>query len=220
MNREELYYKISNKVLENSKEKILNEILKKTLSTICMIIEKNNIKIENKKEFNSKYLNNTIELIFNDLKQKNNELFSNNLISNVKQSNAKQKTTNNIKNIFCTKNKIKDTPPSPKSKTSENKIKLNQINLYIPSVVYFCKNIPNSIEIPRKIFNANFTLQKNINKYHYFTVKLNHNNKSYYITYAELNKFTKREIIAIYFNNEQIFENEFPYELKEEYDFY
>ncbi|ORY73574.1 hypothetical protein LY90DRAFT_503115 [Neocallimastix californiae] len=151
-------------------------------------------------------------------KEQNNELLNDNLIAKVIQSNVKKTSNSNVGKLFYIKKETKNSSSVPNLK-EENKE--NHLNLIIPSVVYFCKNIPNAIEIPKNLIKANLNfLQKNENKYHYFTVKLNHNDKIYFVTYAELNKFTKREIIAIYLNNKPICKDNFPYELKEKYDFF
>jgi len=107
---------------------------------------------------------------------------------------SKLRSNNEIKNFFCTKNRLNN------NKSNQQTINdLFNITLFIPNVTYFCKNIPNAIEIPKNLLNNNqIKLQNNTNKYYYFIANINFNNKTYRNTYAKQNKFTKCEIISIY----------------------
>ena len=48
---------------------------------------------------------------------------------------------------------------------------------------------------------------------------LNIDDKEYLVTYAEENKYSKREIIEILYNNTEISKDELPQEIKTKYGF-
>ncbi|KAL6612197.1 hypothetical protein U3516DRAFT_827684, partial [Neocallimastix sp. 'constans'] len=134
MNQDEIYLDITNKILENAKIKIIKEVYNNVLNALCKTIEDNNIKIEKKKKFTLKYLNETIELSFNKAKEQNNELLNDNLIAKVIQSNVKKTSNSNVGKLFYIKKETKNSSSVPNLK-EENKE--NHLNLIIPSVVYF-----------------------------------------------------------------------------------
>jgi len=207
---------ISEKILNQIKTKILKEVSETVFNAICQEVQEKNkeIEINNSKQRNAMKLNKTINSVFECLKEDSDYLFSEEIIEKVKQP-SKIRSNTNLTQVFCDNDKVIN-------KTSNtHPINKNTLSLTIPGVVYFCKDIPNAIEIPKGLFdNINHKLKKNVNDYHFFTVKLDYKSKFYYITYAEQNKYTKREIVAIYLNNEPINVDNLPYELKEKYDFY
>ena len=225
MTSEKVYNEISERVFDSIRITILKRILDNILDALCKVIRRQHIKIENKDNYNIKYLNNTIETVLTKAKHENQELFSeadNSILSknfNVSKFNSSVKA----KTIFCTQIKNKKFRNSRRQPSTDE---LFESALSFQSVVYFCKNIPNAIEIPKNVLSSYTTennpilLQNKMNKYHFFIANIPYKKKTYRIIYAEKNKFSRREIISIHLENNPVNKAVLPYELQEQYDLY
>ncbi|ORX76788.1 hypothetical protein BCR32DRAFT_303130 [Anaeromyces robustus] len=228
-NQIEVYDEISKQVFEDIKFKLFKEIIGNVFNSIYITVREKNIEIENKKEYNSKYFYSTIELIFEKLKQENKELFGNDdLIDKLNQ--YFQKNLSDIKKKFCTNSrKYKKITQENNSISISNNNNNNNNNIpldfipnipLIPSIIIFCKDIPNAIEYPYNTIDKGLITKYNKIKYHFFKVNFNYEGKMYKVIYAEKNKYTKREVISIYIDNILNNKINLPYQLKEKYDFY
>ncbi|ORX41579.1 hypothetical protein BCR36DRAFT_215701, partial [Piromyces finnis] len=85
--------------------------------------------------------------------------------------------------------------------------------------IIFTPNIQLALEISYKEIKKDIKLQKLPEYYHFFVLPLNIDDKEYIITYAEENKYSKREIIEILLDNVEISKDALSKEIKTKYEF-
>ena len=110
-----------------------------------------------------------------------------------------------LSNTFCFK-----TPPKNDTKK----------DIFESVPIIFSPNIQLALEIPYKEIKKDVKLQKLPEHYRFFAFPLNIDNKEYIITYAEENKYSKREIIEILHNNVEISKDILSQEIKTKYGFF
>lgn len=198
---------LSERIYEEIQINILKESYNIIIDALSRTMETK--KFNKDKECTLKRLHKTIELMHKKLLEQHGELVSENIVQKLKFRMPDSKS--NIGQVFCQAKNISKV---------ENK-NINNANDKKKKIV-FSKEIPNSIEIPKNIFETKpLNLKYDINDYHFFTVNINEENKdiSYYLTYAERNKYSKRELIALYKGKEQLELNELPQNIKTRYNF-
>jgi hypothetical protein len=87
------------------------------------------------------------------------------------------------------------------------------------SSIVFSPFIQNAVEISQNDVKTDVQLPKSLEHYHFFVFSLNIDGKEYIVTYAEENKYSKRELIEIVHNNVSVDRNVLSKELKEKYYF-
>jgi len=204
---ENLANSISKKVYEDVQNNILKESFNTVFSALARVMEKTDC--EKDKEWTMNRLNKTIELTRNLVIKEDKELFDKDIVEKVKIPSMNIKS--DLGQVFCyNKGKNVDKEKEIKEEPQEN-IKLE-----------FIKEIPNAIEIPRSLFDIKLNLTHHPNEYHYFTVYISEENNmdtSYYLTYAERNKFSKRELIALYKEQLPLSLDKLPESIKNKYSF-
>ncbi|ORX73453.1 hypothetical protein BCR32DRAFT_285615 [Anaeromyces robustus] len=190
-------------VIKNLSQKRYNEIRREVLLDVIDIVFDtiaSRVSIENKdKSYTIKKLTNSIELIYKLIEQQNNEKIPSEIIRSIKP-----RITNKLNNTFCYK------PPS-KNENINNKNENDKI--------IFCPNVQLSLEVSYNEIKKDVHLKKSVEHYRFFVFPITINNKEYIITFAEENKYTKREIIEILDNNISVDENVLSSEIKNKYFF-
>ena len=149
------------------------------------------------KTYTSKKLKNTIELLYKLLGDMNNDNFPSDIFNSLKPH-----ITTKLINTFCFK-----------QRNINNRYILDQ------TPIIFSPNIQLALEISYKEIKKDVKLQKSPELYRFFVLPLNIDKKEYIITYAEENKYSKREIIEILYYNNEINRNILPEEIKIKYNF-
>jgi len=149
------------------------------------------------KTYTSKKLKNTIESLYKLLGDMNNDNFPSDIFNSLKPH-----ITTKLINTFCFK-----------QRNINNRYILDQ------TPIIFSPNIQLALEISYKEIKKDVKLQKSPELYRFFVFPLNIDKKEYIVTYAEENKYTKREIIEILHYNYEINRNILPEEIKAKYNF-
>lgn len=178
------------------KRTVITDAIDLVLNTIASQTSLN----EKDKTFTNKKLTNTIELLYKLLGDLHNDQFPSDIIKSLKPH-----ITTQLSNTFCFK---------PQAKTEAN----NDIFDQVP--IIFLPNIQLALEISYKEVKRDIKLQKLPEHYRFFVFPLTIDQKEYLITYAEENKYSKREIIEILYNDTEISKDELPQEIKTKYGFY
>ena len=145
-------------------------------------------------------MTNTIELLYKLLGDLHNDQFPSDIINSLKPH-----ITTQLNNTFCFK---------PQNKNETTRDILDDVP------IIFSPNIQLALEISYKEIRKDVKLQKLPEHYRFFVFPLNMDDKEYLITYAEENKYSKREIIEILHNNTEINKDALPQEIKTKYGFY
>jgi len=154
------------------------------------------------KSFTVKKLTKSVDLLYKKLSEINNNKIPSDIINTLKP-----KILPKLNNTFCYKSPTKNEKNEKENNiTSENQ-------------VFFTLNIQQAIEIPFKEIKKEFKLQKSIEHYRFFVFPLIKNENEYIITYAEENKYSKREIVEILHNNVSVDKNILSDEIKNKYGF-
>ncbi|ORX41436.1 hypothetical protein BCR36DRAFT_588060, partial [Piromyces finnis] len=190
-------------IVKNISQKRLNE-LKRTVITdaIDLVLNSigNQVSINEKnKSFTVKKLTKTIELMYKLIGDLNNEQFPSDIVDSLKPH-----ITSNLSNTFCYKAPVKST---------SNK------EIFDSTPIIFTPNIQLALEISYKEIKKDVKLPKLPEHYHFFVFPLNIDDKEYIITYAEENKYSKREIIEILLDNVEISKDILSHEIKTKYGF-
>jgi len=86
--------------------------------------------------------------------------------------------------------------------------------------VIFSPNIQSAVEIPySEVKKDDVYLPKSVEHYRFFVFPMNHDGKEYLVTYAEENKYSKREVIEILHEKNEISKDILIPELKNKYYF-
>ena len=178
------------------KRTVITDAIDLVLNTIASQTSLN----EKDKTFTNKKLTNTIELLYKLLGDLHNDQFPSDIIKSLKPH-----ITTQLSNTFCFK---------PQAKTEANKDIIDQVP------IIFLPNIQLALEISYKEVKRDIKLQKLPEHYRFFVFPLTIDQKEYIITYAEENKYSKREIIEILYNDTEISKDELPQEIKTKYGFY
>jgi len=178
------------------KRTVITDAIDLVLNTIASQTSLN----EKDKTFTNKKLTNTIELLYKLLGDLHNDQFPSDIIKSLKPH-----ITTQLSNTFCFKQQ---------AKTEANKDIFDQVP------IIFLPNIQLALEISYKEVKRDIKLQKLPEHYRFFIFPLTIDQKEYLITYAEENKYSKREIIEILYNNTEISKDELPQEIKTKYGFY
>jgi len=185
---------LSKKRLNEFKQTVINDVIDLILNTIT----KQTSFSKKDRTYTSKRLTNTIEELYKILGDIDNDQFPSNIISSLKPH-----ITTQLSNTFCFKSR---------SKNNKNK------NLSEDVSLIFSSYIPQAIEVSFREIKKNVKLQKLPEYYRFFVFPLIINEKKYIITYAEENKYSKREIIEILQDNVEIDKNELSAEIKLKYN--
>ena len=154
------------------------------------------------KSFTVKKLTKSVDLLYKKLGEINNDKIPSDIVNTLKP-----KILPKLNNTFCYKSQTKNEKNEKENNiTSENQ-------------VFFTLNIQQAIEIPFKEIKKEFKLQKSIEHYRFFVFPLIKNENEYIITYAEENKYSKREIVEILHNNVSVDKNILSDEIKNKYGF-
>ncbi|KAG4081640.1 hypothetical protein H8356DRAFT_1384358 [Neocallimastix lanati (nom. inval.)] len=192
-------------VVKNLSQKRYDELRRNVIIDAIDIVFNtisNQVKIDNKdKSFTVRKLTNSIELIYDLSSQENNDKIPSEIIKSIKP-----RISHKLNNTFCYK------LPSKNENTNLGKESKN-------SSIVFSPFIQNAIEVSQNDIKMDVQLPKSLEHYHFFVFPLNMDGKEYIITYAEENKYSKREIIEILHNNVSIDKNILSKELKEKYYF-
>jgi len=186
---------LSQKRYNEVKRTVITDAIDLVLNTIASQTSLN----EKDKTFTTKKLTNTIELLYKLLGDLHNDQFPSDIIKGLKPH-----ITTQLSNTFCFK---------PQAKNEINK----DIFDHVP--IIFLPNIQLALEISYKEIRKDIKLQKMPEHYHFFVFPLNIDDKEYLVTYAEENKYSKREIIEILHNNVEINKDSLPQEIKTKYGF-
>jgi len=186
---------LTQKRYSEMKRTVITDAIDLVLNTIASQTSLN----EKDKSFTNKKLTNTIELLYKLLGDLHNDQFPSDIINSLKPH-----ITTQLSNTFCFK---------PQAKTETNKGVLDQVP------IIFSPNIQLALEISYKEIKKDVKLQKLPEHYHFFIFPLNIDDKEYLVTYAEENKYSKREIIEILHNNTEISKDVLPQEIKTKYGF-
>ncbi|OUM57213.1 hypothetical protein PIROE2DRAFT_17860 [Piromyces sp. E2] len=154
---------------------------------------------EKNKTFTNRKLTNTIELLYKLLGDLHNDQFPSEIMNSLKPH-----VTTQLSNTFCYKTPIKNN--STKDILED-----------IP--IIFSPFIKSAVEVSYKEIKKDFKLQKLPEHYRFFALNLNVNNNEYIITYAEENKYSKREIIEVLEKNVEINKDNLSQEIKTQYGF-
>jgi len=204
---ESLANSISKIVYEDIQINMLKETFNAVLNALARVMKK--IDYEKDKDWTVSQLNKTIELVRKLVIQQNKDLFDKDIVEKVKLPSFNAKS--DLGQVFSySKGKKVDKEREIKEETQEN------------TEFEFIKEIPNAIEIPRSLFDIKFNLMYNPSDYHYFTVNISEENNmdtSYYLTFAERNKFSKRELIALYKGQKPLSLDKLPESIKNKYSF-
>jgi len=199
---------LSDKIHKDIQTEIVKESFQSVIDAVIKVMKEKNF--EKDKECTLKRLNKTIEIMNNKFKEQNEGLIDEDVVNNIKFKVFDSKS--DLGKVFCMGKvvKKKDDSEDESSREIEN-----------DSKVEFIKEIPNALEIPRNLFDIKCELENNINDYHFFTVNISEENGSisYYLTYAELNKFSKRDLLAIFKGNQQLDVSELPQSIRTKYNF-
>jgi len=152
------------------------------------------------KSFTMKKLATTLDSLYKKIGEINSDKLPSEIINSLKP-----KMTPQLNNTFCYKLHSK----------RENKKKKN-IVFEVP--IIFTPNIQLAIEVPSTEIKKDTKLQKSAEHYHFFIFPFNENDNKYVITYAEENKYSKREIIEVTLNNSVVDKSILPEEIKDKYN--
>ena len=186
---------LSQKRYNEVKKIVITDAIDLVLNTIAHQTSIN----EKDKSFTNKKLSNTIELLYKLLGDLHNDQFPSDILASLKPRISTQ-----LSNTFCYKQ-------PPKNKATNDAIETMPI--------IFSPHIEDALEIPYKEIKRGVKLQKLPQHYRYFVLNLNVDDKEYIITYAEENKYSKREIIEILYNNAEISKDTLSQEIKTKYGF-
>ncbi|ORX42242.1 hypothetical protein BCR36DRAFT_308136 [Piromyces finnis] len=193
----EVIKSVSQKRLNELKRTVITDAIDLVLNTIC-----DKVSIDEKdKSFTVKKLTKTIELIYKLLGDLNNDQFPSEIIKSLKPH-----ITSKLNNTFCFKQPSKNNNSNKKS-------------IFESAPIIFYPNIQLALEISYKEIKKDIKLQKLPEHYHFFVFPLTMDDKEYIITYAEENKYSKREIIEILLDDVEVSKDVLPHEIKTKYGF-
>lgn len=190
-------------VIKNLSQKRLNEIKRTVITDVIDLVLNtisNQVLIKEKsKSFTVKKLTKTLELMYKLLGESKNDQFPSDIIGSLKPH-----ITSNLSNTFCYKPLLKSTSSK---------------EIFESTPIIFTPNIQLALEISYKEIKKDVKLPKLPEHYHFFVFSLNINDKEYIITYAEENKYSKREIIEILIDNVEVGKDTLSHEIKTKYEF-
>ncbi|KAG4107854.1 hypothetical protein H8356DRAFT_1618969 [Neocallimastix lanati (nom. inval.)] len=199
---------LSNKFYEEIQINIMKEAYNVVMESLTKTMSTKNF--EKDKECTLKRLHKTIEVMHNLMLEQHKDWITKDVLQKIKFKLPDSKSA--IGQIFS------QTKSNTKIKTVKDPVtqpvKMEKIE--------FSREIPNSIEIPQNLFKEKpLNLKYNYIEYHFFTVNIGEEGKeiSYYLTYAEKNKYSKRELIAVYKGKEQLKITDLPQTIKTKYNF-
>ncbi|KAG4100855.1 hypothetical protein H8356DRAFT_1659286 [Neocallimastix lanati (nom. inval.)] len=156
---------------------------------------------EKDKTFTVKRLKSTIELLLQELYESNNEKIPPEILKTIKP-----KISPLLSDTFCFK------------KSTKNNIEKETPN---DTPIQFSPNIYSAMEISfNELKLVDFTSVEINEGHHFFIFPLVIDNKDYIVTYAEKNKYSKRKIIKVMYNNVKVDESVITPELRKKYNFF
>ena len=189
---------LSKKRYDEIRRTVIADSFEIVLNTIAQQTEIN----EKDKTFTNKKLTKTIELMQKLLCESNNERIPPEIIKTIKPKISAQ-----LNNAFCFKPALKNND-TKKEKFDD-----------IP--VIFSPNISSALEISYNEVKIEDIKSREIDAhFHFFIFPLVIDGKEYVITYAEENKYSKRKIIEVLYNNIKVDESIITQEIRNKYNFY